>query len=244
MKYKKPSIVEALCEFKFLSGSEPWDITVFGDFRNRISDKLDGERETMENVHVQAQEDKPMPAIRKEPQMRFWTKDKTKLAHVSRDLVSANVLHPYPGWKEFKKFILLILDKYRVAAKPGEISKITLRYIDRLDLPADDFKLGDWMNCDGQYLPRTLKELKDRLVYRFVRPINRNKHLGFSLRLVPANQEQRNLTIDTEAICDQPKPGSKIPGLLDVLHNKIIETFEGSITEGFRQFLEPEEEKK
>ena len=135
--------------------------------------------------------------------------------------------------------ILLILDKYRVSAKPGGISKITLRYIDRLDLPADNFRLGNWMNCEGQYLPPSLSEIDNRLVYRFVKPINQNKHLGFSLRLVPANKGKRNLTLDTEAICDHPNNNDDISKLLDTLHDKIIETFEGSITKKFRQFLKP-----
>ncbi|MBN2366247.1 MAG: TIGR04255 family protein [Calditrichaeota bacterium] len=242
MKYKKPSIVEALCEFKFFPGPEPWDITIFGQFRNRVSEKLDGERETLENVNLQIHENKPIPEIRKEPQMRFWTRDKKKLAHVSRDLVSANVLMPYPGWKEFKKFIILILKKYQDAANPGKIGKITLRYIDRLDLPAEKFQLGDWMNCGGKYLPPSLAEINEKLIYRFVRPINRNKHLGFSLRLVCTKDEKRDITLDTEAICENPKENEDISKLLDTLHDKIIETFEGSITEKFRKFLIPLED--
>lgn len=244
MKYKEPSIVEALCEFKFHEGSEPWDITVFGDFRNRVSEQLNGERETLENVQVQIQENKAVPAIKKEPQMRFWDKNRTKLAHVSKNLVSANVLRPYPGWNKFKDFILWTLNKYQTSGKPGSIKKITLRYIDQLDLPADAFRLGDWMNCEGQYLPSSLAEIQDRLVYRFVRPINQNKHLGFSLRLVPGHEDKRNITIDTEAISENPKKDDNIPKLLETLHDKIIDTFEGSITEKFREFLKPLKGKK
>lgn len=240
MQYEKPSIIEALCEFRFQPGSKNWDITVFGDFKLKVEKILNGNRETLEKVDFTIKKDESAPQIKRTPQMRFWSVDKKKLAHVSKDLVSANVLHPYPGWKEFKNFILWTLKQYKTAALPGSMERIVLRYVDRLNLPSKNFKLGEWMNCEGDYLPSSLSDITELLNYRFLRPTGENKHLGFNLRLVSSLKESVNLTIDTEAICDSTtEVEGKIPKLLDQLHSKIIETFEGSITNKFRKFLKP-----
>lgn len=245
MRYKKPSIIEALCEFRFVPGSEPWDITIFGDFKSKVSSKLNGERETLDKIGVQVitKEDKTLPQVSRIPQMRFWSGDKTKLAQISKNLLTANVLHPYPGWKDFKDFILWTFDQYKKITKSSEIERLLLRYIDRLNLPAEDFKIGEWMDCEGEYLPSSLKDIDNLLNYRFLRPINDNKHLGFTIKLIPSSKEERNLTIDTEAICDAPSDNlDSLSGILDYLHDQINVTFEGSITDKFREFLEPLEE--
>lgn len=239
MKYKKPSIAEALCEFKFKQGEEPWDNTVFGDFKRLVSTELNGKRENLENVQVHLEKDDIVPKIDREPQMRFWSADQTKVAHVARNLVSANVLNPYPGWNNFRPFIEWIFKQYKAAAKPGEVTKVTLRYIDRVNLPGEGFKLGDWIDCEGNYLPAALSEITDRLVYRFVRPIGENKHLGFNLRLNVIEDNKRNLTLDTEAFCDKLEDENRLDETLDFLHDEIIENFEGSITNKFREFLQP-----
>ncbi len=106
-KYKDPPLVEALCEFQFIS--EPsWDLTVPGLIYERVKENFPDKhqqigismqfRPTEEGVEQKVE---PNP-----PRIQFYKSDKTALIQVAQDLFVINQLKPYPTWGNFKPMII------------------------------------------------------------------------------------------------------------------------------------------
>jgi uncharacterized protein (TIGR04255 family) len=67
--------------------------------------------------------------------MQFMREDERALIQVGPDLLAVNHLKPYSDWATFKPMIERALGVYEQIAKPKAISRIGLRYINRLEIP-------------------------------------------------------------------------------------------------------------
>jgi len=72
----------------------------------------------------------------------FKSKDNTKIAQVRLNGFTFNKLKPYSGWDVFYPEARELWEKYVDLTKPGNVSRLALRYINRIDvpLPIKDFK--------------------------------------------------------------------------------------------------------
>jgi uncharacterized protein (TIGR04255 family) len=238
-RYEADSIVEALCEFAFASGTQ-WDPTVFGAFRSAVGDAVLPIREAGEvvDVLVETSEEGSRQHTRRQQRMRFFSEDRSRLAQVGENLLIANVLRPYPHWGPFRAFILQTLDAYESAAKPDAIDKLTLRYIDKLPLSSDDAPLGEWIRSESPYLPAFLADATDSGFSRVEKPVDGGTE---ALTLVlEQHMGQRVLTLDTElVVAPQTLDRAALGAKLDALHGRVVEIFEACISDRTRATLRP-----
>ncbi len=72
----------------------------------------------------------------------FRSPSENKLIQVRRDGFTFNKLKPYTNWEEFSKEARSHWERYLQIAKPYQVTRLTLRYINRIEipLPFKDFK--------------------------------------------------------------------------------------------------------
>jgi uncharacterized protein (TIGR04255 family) len=142
-----PPLIEAICEFRFAPG-ERWDATLPGRLHERISNEFP-ERSQVRQMGVQFQlhgDRDPMAEIIQPPdRVQLKRRDGSAMVQVGPDLLAVNQLRPYASWEMFRALIVTILDQFTmlVSASPA-LTRIGLRYINRLMLPEDDCELGDF----------------------------------------------------------------------------------------------------
>lgn len=65
--------------------------------------------------------------------------DKNQMLRAQTDGVTFNRLSPYPGWEAFRDEARRLWNAYCAYTQPQEIRQISVRYINRLDLPGEAF---------------------------------------------------------------------------------------------------------
>ena len=153
--YFNPPIEEAVCEFRFAPSAE-WNLTVPGLVYEKIRDSYLGEPRQQNLVAAEAIAGR-MPAnpelIAKMSfsKLLFSSEDAKKLVGVGPDLLSVHSLRPYEGWGNFKKRIDQALKAYLEVSKPVGVTRIALRYINRIVIPSvESVELYDYFTAYPQ----------------------------------------------------------------------------------------------
>jgi len=147
-KYANPPLIEAICDFHFIP-SQPWDWTVLGLVYDRIKSDFPNKLQPpgpMLNVSIGTPLGGPMPGAAR---MQFRREDGSALVQVGPDNLTVNHLTPYSGWPRYRELIAGALAVYRDVAAPQGLHRISLRYVNRINIPAgmlmrdDGVEIGD-----------------------------------------------------------------------------------------------------
>ncbi len=145
IRFKKPPLIEALCEFRFRKTNVNPNI-VLGRFYEKIEQDFP-HIETYRGIGVQAEEELPSPTIFMEERTRFINRDENKMIQIGSGLLVINQLKPYDNYLAFKNLVERIVNIYYEVAKPEELIHLGLRYINRIEMESarslkDTFKIG------------------------------------------------------------------------------------------------------
>lgn len=246
-KYKNPSIVEALCEFQFIS-DQPWDITIPGLVYEKIKDNFP-EKKQQTGMGIQFRQVEKGVGHKIEPvpsRVQFLKKDKTALIQVAHNLLVVNQLKPYPIWEKFKKTILDNFHIYKKIAASKGLERISLRYINVFEFNEAEIKLED---CFKYYpfIPKGLPQNQTSSLTRVEFPYEKNcEKLTLMLAtIMPARPDAISLGLDIDYAIDKPEYISlnDVEKWLDKAHGRVEDAFEASITDRTRSMLEKEEKK-
>jgi uncharacterized protein (TIGR04255 family) len=145
--YSNPSLIEALCEFQF-EPSQPWDWTIPGLVYDKV--KKEYPKKKQQNViemEARVEQNELMPSIKKGgvARLQFLREDETALIQVGPNLLVVNHLKPYPTWGKFQEMIKSGLAVYRDVANPKSLKRVSLRYINRLEVPQAQVEIEDYI---------------------------------------------------------------------------------------------------
>lgn len=152
-KYKKAPLVEVYCEFIFdPEVGEAWDGLRISDFIGRIGSgysqrrmlHLGGGRPQLHDEEAPAWE--PDDLGGPVPLFRFSTDDGDTTIQVGEDLLVVNQLPPYYGWSKFSPGVLGAISAYCNTWQPKRVAQAYLHYVDRVFIPENDFRFGDYFN--------------------------------------------------------------------------------------------------
>ncbi|RKY84275.1 hypothetical protein DRQ09_08865, partial [candidate division KSB1 bacterium] len=106
-RYRKPPIIEALCEFQFISKNR-WDLTVPGLIYEKVRTKFPDkkERQGLDFIFKTTKKGILHKVEPSPPRIQFYKKDRTALIQIAKDLLVINQLKPYPSWSKFKQLII------------------------------------------------------------------------------------------------------------------------------------------
>jgi uncharacterized protein (TIGR04255 family) len=129
---------------------------------------------------------------------RFISEDGKQIVQCRRDGFTFNRLRPYPSWNDVVKFAAPAWDVYRTAFPEIEITRVALRYINQVIVPASDgkVKIEDYfeahlpgpkiaeLDCSGFFSQGVFRDVVTRLnaYWTFAhQPTSEPTNLGFVL---------------------------------------------------------------
>lgn len=78
----------------------------------------------------------------------FRSQDQKNLAQFRRDGFTFNRLHPYTSWDDIFPEAASLWKLYASVAAPDEISRIAIRYINRIQLPLPNLELSHYLTAE------------------------------------------------------------------------------------------------
>jgi len=99
----------------------------------------------------------------------YWTVDKSRAVQARLDGFTVNHVGSYAGWEDIRAHARDMWGHYRDVMRPQKIVRCSLRYINKLLLPADQ-ELAGWLRTRPELspdLPQALEEYFMRLVVPF-----------------------------------------------------------------------------
>lgn len=226
-RYRNPPLVEAICEFQFKA--ESWDWTVPGLLYQEFGEEYPNKKENLTLQLVQSgNEIKPTPSKR----LHFVRTDERAFIEVGENVLAAHHLAPYAGWEQFKPMIASVFEKYSAIAAPNGLSRIGLRYVNRLQFHEDVVDLPEQMNF-GPRIPKSLpREIKALFVrVELLYPVDKGL-----LLLSTGSAPNGGIVLDLDFVTSDPEsvPLSDAIGWVETAHTRIEEAFEASIRDSAR----------
>ncbi|MCK6457195.1 MAG: TIGR04255 family protein [Phycisphaerae bacterium] len=244
-RYRKPPVVEALCEMYF-EGSE-WDDTLIGQFYERVKAQFPQkrQREIQEaQVRFSSAGEAAAGVRRLPPRMQFVTEAGDRMIQLGPDLLVVNQLRPYASFEEWEKTLHDALDTYRELAHPKGLARLGVRYIDRVIVRQPTVRMEDYFALYPE-IPPAVGTSHGAFVLRVEFPERRPGHrlLVTFGSAPPEGPGTMAFLLDYYDVCE---PGGAttaeaVRPIVRTAHENVIEAFEASITDQLRSLFEPEE---
>ena len=169
----------------------------------------------------------------------FRSSDKKLLAQFRPDGFTLNRLQPYTSWEELFPIALDLWRSYCSAATPEGVSRLAVRYINRIVLPSEVVEISRYLRTAPvvpEELPQTVTAFQSRITIQ-------DPRRGLAAHLAQAlgtdAKSQSTLILDIDAFCEGAWAPSapEIEGIFGQLREFKNLIFFGSLTdETLRQF--------
>lgn len=153
--YPNPTIHEAICDIHFrLQDGIAWNPSWYGEFSRLVQDEFPNFQPVLAGqLQVVFGQAPPIPSRVTMPLlMRYEHPARSFLLQLSDSSISVNVLPIYPGWTEVSRIVAYAWSKIAEVTNPAAITRIGLRYINRIERSADDEVFEDWF-LPTEYIP-------------------------------------------------------------------------------------------
>jgi uncharacterized protein (TIGR04255 family) len=230
--YKHPLLLEIYSELRFAPGTLPNSRVI--EMVSVLGKQVPGDVEFGQML-VPGGPQPPNIA----PTVRHWSSGRNVLFQFSQDLVVLNQVQQYKGWDAFlslfRKLRGVLEDSF---GKQLPISSLSLNTIDKLEIREPVFRLGDYISCDGRFVPiyyADAREAFDIVMGRGVVPVS-----GWNRQVRLAGRaEQAQFVVQMEIHLERRLESSAaIDATLEELHSESNELFEALITPKTRAGME------
>jgi len=200
----KPPIREALIDIRVKVPSG-FDIYHLNDLDDKIRDTFPTKQEqTPPQIKLEikpgAESSQSLQSIATRPGgFRYFSQGKDKIFQARIDGFTLNKLPPYTTWEELRDEAKRLWLLYKEVASPEVITRVALRYINNLNLPAPIRDFGDYLAVPP-VMPEDL-------------PQGLN---GFLIRMNAHVPDFEGNAIITQALEPVPSERTRIPVILDI----------------------------
>ncbi len=234
-KLKRPSVVEAVCEFRFARGVSYTLIP--GAMRERLKKTFPFyEVLPVANFLGPLPEEITPPPI---PYHRFRSQSPNALVQTGPRLLTVNVLAVYPTFEVFRELILQALESYRDVAESGDPVSVGLRYINHIPRSEGGDSIGSYLKCSIEY-PKELPHPPQESAARVVVPYPEVGSLSMAVSF-PAQVGTGEIGALLDLSFSQAEPSSfdreKFPDWLDRAHEIIYLAFTSTVLEPVLQAM-------
>ncbi|MCV9942972.1 TIGR04255 family protein [Rhizobium sp. BT-175] len=140
-KYRVPPITESVVEFRF---STPVSFEAIEKREPKLKRNYPN---VVSNIEVKANFSKSGMSGSQNPiGKKFTTRDQLQVMVVNADLLAIGQLAPYPGWDEFRERVKRDYLAHVEQFGRRQISRIGMRYINRIDVEAQTAEVQDYLN--------------------------------------------------------------------------------------------------
>ncbi len=158
--YANPTIGEALCELHFaLPADVSWKASLAGDLFEQIQNEFPEIEPGMEiglqfDLSPQRIGHAMLPPRQR---MRFKHKERPLLLQLGPNVFTVNVLPVYPGWDQMRADVVEWRHQASQVLKPAKLTRIGLRYINRVEPTSMNGTPGDWFKV-SDFVPAGVDE--------------------------------------------------------------------------------------
>jgi uncharacterized protein (TIGR04255 family) len=135
--YKRPPITEAVVELRL---ADPLEIDQVDKIKDRLTDDYPVPPQILQNISFTAGAGEQNLTTVEFNGYRLSSADATNVAIIGRQQISASRLAPYTSWEEFTERARRNWSIWRKVAGWHEVTRIGVRYINRIDVPNPDEK--------------------------------------------------------------------------------------------------------
>lgn len=238
--YTNPPIEEALVEFRLVL-AQGWDLTLPGKLHEKVKGEYAGKprEQRLVQASFQSVEGQPPGFAMHEGFGRAQLVDTEghKLLSLGPDVLSVNVLKPYDGWQSFKPRIDQALRAYAEVAGADKVTRIGVRYINRVVIPSSDIDPSDYFLC-GPAAPQVgLPSRLGAFVNRAEHVFDDGTKLIVTFASIDAEEGSSAYLLDLDVIWEGTAPLEISAALekVDLLHQREGEAFEALITDKTRE---------
>jgi uncharacterized protein (TIGR04255 family) len=230
-KYPKPPIVEAVID---LRSKTPLSTA-----------SLDKVKKKLENVYpfVEAQVkfgvmfSVDQIALNHSPSgHKLTSTDALRIAILSPEGVASSKLSPYLGWDDLSEQASNVHSALLAVEKNFSVSRVGIRYINRIDIPAGEVDLSNWLTV-GLAVPSKLTQSIDNFGMQFVYHPTSTIQSTVTLYSQPSpliNYSSIALDIDVSSDTDFLLKGGELKNLLPQMRECKNLIFENCITDAVR----------
>ncbi|MHB8763286.1 MAG: TIGR04255 family protein, partial [Deferrisomatales bacterium] len=236
-KLKNPPLVEALCEFRF-DPAAPWDWAIPGQMYDQIKDRFPKKAQVNAvgfQLHAPAGEKPTTEAVFEGPhRVQFKRDDESAMVQVGQHLLAINQLPPYDNWEAFKKMVIEVLGIYRTIDPGASITRIGLRYINKLTAPPEGpVELDDYVSVFPK-LPGPLSSPLNGYFQRFEIIYEDPPGLLVHQNGLQGDGHERHIVLDLDffsAFAGKDRP-EDVSVWLDRAHDRVEDAFTVSLSPG------------
>ena len=233
--YPNPQLVEALCEFHLrFPAADPWKPNKPGAFFKAVQDSYpEIEPITQQGVQLVIGPDTPPQQQLLPPRITFRLKhaEQPLLLQLSEQTFTINALRPYPGWEHVKAELRNVWPLVLNILKPEAVTRLGMRYINRIARRADREKPGYWLKaCD--FIPPALLESGPGFQLRLQTRVDADGRVVLTIAHDQNDQKEMHgaMIFDIDRIVERPtKPAwTEVDIAVETLHEEIWKIFQAA----------------
>lgn len=241
-QYKKPPIVEAVCEIQFEESSS-WDLAIPGLVYEKVRNTFPIRRQAARvTVNITNTSGEIGPQFGTVQFMQFLRQDEKALIQVGPQIISVNVLKPYPSWQRFLPLIRKGVVAYRDVVAPTGIQRIGLRYINHIEIPGLNIKLEDYLEFRPFLGPNLPQDYSTFAVSTQIPYENSRDALSLQLASLPQpdiSEDKATIVLSLDYFLLKPKEIALDGAFewVETAHQHIEDSFEACITQKMRHLF-------
>jgi uncharacterized protein (TIGR04255 family) len=235
-QYHNPPIAEAICEFRF-SQETKWDLTIPGLVYDKIKTEFPiKESKVDQQIEIKTDDKGGIQQNLKNSGSKaiFLAENRLSLIQVGQNLLSVNLLKPYPGWTAFRPKIRLAYDVINTVTEIKGIDRMALVYIDKIEIPGTTIEMEEYF----KFYPHLSKDLPQTHSSFFVGcdfPYKNERDIC-KLQLSPALADKKNhiaflMMTEYFLVKKNAIPPERALEWMDEAHTIVRDLFRGAITE-------------
>lgn len=239
--YRKPPIVQAVCEFQF-RGTREWDWTIPGLVYQEIhNDFPKKQQEKAFEINIAPMQGKVEQNVSGAPsKMQFIREDGSAMVQIGPDLLAINVSPPYPGWEGFDALIRRQFGIYVKIAQPIGFRRIGLRFINKIVFPTKEIETTEYFRY-YPYLPEPLEQRHGPFSMRVLHLYEGERDvLNLQMGNTKPNGESLAIALDLDYYLVKADEVELKKGLdwISIAHERIESLFEACITDKTRTLFD------
>jgi uncharacterized protein (TIGR04255 family) len=171
---------------------------------------------------------------------RFTSQDNRQIFQARIDGFTFSRLAPYETWESFRDEARRLWELYRPIAQPKNITRLALRYINRLDLPLPLRDLKDYLRTVPEISPNMTQELSGYFMQLQLPQADLDAILVLNQTLIPPPEPNIvSVVLDFDLFCKDnvPSEDQDIWKQFEVLRTRKNKVFEACITDKTRRLM-------
>lgn len=242
-KYKKPAIMEAVFECRFLPGAD-WDQTIPGLVYDKLRDKYPKkDTRVLQEFQLSQTSDHVVQNVNAKVLAVFKSDDGKRFIQIGPNMVSVNVLEPYPTWEVFYPMITETLETLSKIVPLQGIERAGLRYINKFTFNDSKITLDDYFTFGLKRSPELPPTMSEFIIGGLFK-VDEDQDLC-RIQLASEKPEIPNtlstiLDIDYFSKAKNQVPFENLFKWADNAHNHITTFFENCISDNLREMMEVE----